>query len=40
MGFGSRGVVRELDYIVVFLKSSDVFFLGLLMIEDDMVIYN
>ncbi|MTH66564.1 DNA methyltransferase [Paracoccus shanxieyensis] len=40
MGSGSRGVARELDYIVVFSKSSDASLLGLPMTEDDMAIYN
>ncbi len=40
MGSGSRGVARELDYIVVFSKSSESNLLGLPMSEQEMALYD
>lgn len=40
MGSGSRGVARELDYIVVFSRTDDVVLNGLPMTEKEMSIYD
>lgn len=40
MGSGSRGVARELDYIVVFSKTSESNLLGLPMSEQEMALYD
>jgi adenine-specific DNA-methyltransferase len=40
MGSGSRGVARELDYIVVFSKISESNLLGLPMSEQEMALYD
>lgn len=40
MGSGSRGVARELDYIVVFSRTDDVVLNGLPMTEKEMLIYD
>lgn len=40
MGTGSRGIARELDYIVVFSKQSDGVLCGLPMTESEVAIYD
>lgn len=40
MGSGSRGVARELDYIVIFSKSNETALFGLPMTKDEMAIYD
>lgn len=40
MGSGSRGIARELDYIVVFSKSADSSLLGLPMSPSEMALYD
>ena len=40
MGSGSRGIARELDYMVVFSKSSESNLLGLPMSEQEMALYD
>jgi len=40
MGSGSRGIARELDYIVVFSKSAESSLLGLPMSEEEMALYD
>lgn len=40
MGSGSRGIARELDYVVVFSKTADSNLLGLPMSEEEMALYD
>jgi adenine-specific DNA-methyltransferase len=40
MGSGSRGIARELDYIVVFSKNSESNLLGLPMSDEEMALYD
>ncbi|RXF68998.1 site-specific DNA-methyltransferase [Hansschlegelia zhihuaiae] len=40
MGSGSRGIARELDYIVVFSKNAESSLLGLPMSEEEMALYD